>query len=408
MPGMVTFNSTNSLQPSWVNVTNDNIPYFYGGTTQYVKYGSAGVLLSVGGFITESTSQVVAQRREMNSVQVYDIAAEKWSTFFATGDVPPPRSRLCSALSAAPDDSSFQMMIYGGWDEHTALEDMYILIVPAFQWIKINATANMNSSSFASNNESMGRMDHFCSTYRDRQMLVLGGRNQLNLDQTTCDTNYPALRMFDMTTFQWQTQFPLQETTYRVPQAVIDVVGGGPNGGAKQASSWQQTLGANLALFNKTIRKYDPDHPPRNAVSPEGTPTNGTVSSSNAPSISQHTPNSPHRKGEIAGTVVGGVIGICFVGATLYFLIVRKRRGGVRFGDRQQAWHKPELAPECAKPSAARLRHGVYELDGDDLLKTVPREIDGRSLVEEPSLQSCEDRVFHELAGGEVAQQFDT
>ena len=393
MPGTVIFNSSKPQQPSWVNVTNDNIPYFWGGTTQYVRFGSAGVLLSVGGFLTEPTSQFAPQRREMNSVQVYDIAAEKWSTIFARGDIPPPRSRLCSALIAAPDDSSFQMIIHGGWDEQAVLEDVYMLILPAFHWIKINTTANKKSSAFANKNESMGRMDHFCSTYKDRQMLVLGGKNVLNINEPTCDTAYPPLRMLDMTTFQWQTQFPLKDTTYRIPQAVIDVVGGGYNGGAKPASSWQQTLGDNVALFSKTITKYDPDHPPQNVVGNEAKPNNGAASYSNAPS------NSRHRKGVIAGAVVGGVVGLGFLGATIYFLIVRTRQRDVKFENREPSWHKPELARGSVKPSAAILPFRSHEVEGDDPVKMLPREMDGANFrLEAPSLQSRRGEAPHELS----------
>ena len=393
MRGTVIFNSSKPQQPSWTNVTNDDIPYFWGGTTQYVRFGSAGVLLSVGGFLTESTSQSAAQRREMNSVQIYDIAVEKWSTIFATGDIPPSRSRFCSALSAAPDDSSFQMIIYGGWDQQTVLEDMYMLIMPAFHWIKLNTTANLKSSAVAGKNESLGRMDHFCSTYKDRQMLVLGGKNALFYNRTTCDTSYPTLRMLDMTNFQWQTQFPLQETTYQVPQAVIDVVGGGSKGGAKPASSWQQTLGDNVALFSKTIPRYDPDNPPQNVVSNEAKPSNGAASYSNAPSSSRH------RKEETVGAVVGGLFGIGFVGAMIYFLIVRKRHRSVGFEDQDQLWHKPELARGSVKFSAARPGFRTYEVEGDDPVKMLPREMDGGNFrLEAPSLQSREGEVSHELS----------
>ena len=49
LPGLVTFDSTNTQSPSWTNVT-DGIPYFWGPTTQYVRFGKQGVLVSIGGY----------------------------------------------------------------------------------------------------------------------------------------------------------------------------------------------------------------------------------------------------------------------------------------------------------------------------------------------------------------------
>ena len=96
LTGMVIFNSSNTLQPSWTNVTDGSTPFFWNGVTEYIWFGDAGILISVGGFLGESTPQTGSLRplqREMNSVQVYDIASMQWFTIFATGDIPSPRAR---------------------------------------------------------------------------------------------------------------------------------------------------------------------------------------------------------------------------------------------------------------------------------------------------------------------------
>lgn len=175
----------------------------------------------------------------MNDIQVYDIAAGTWFAINATGDVPKPRTNFCSALAAAPDDSSFQLIIYGGNDSDDRfggsgppyMSDVYMLVLPAFQWVKVNTNSPTNSSSTGAE----PRSNQFCTTYHDRQFVVLGGTN--NFDNVSCDSNLPALKMLDLTTFEWQTQYPLQDTTYKLPQAVIDIVGGDPDGGAKPAST---------------------------------------------------------------------------------------------------------------------------------------------------------------------------
>ncbi|KAL6713486.1 hypothetical protein ACLMJK_008951 [Lecanora helva] len=345
--GMVIFNASNPTSPTWTNVTDGTIPYFYGCTTQYVRFGDAGVLVSVGGFITESTDAGVAQRREMNSVQVYDIAGAKWFTVYATGDIPPTRSRPCSALSAAPDDSSFQMILHGGWDEEVGLADMYVLTMPAFHWIKMNVTGG--------NATSGRRMDTFCSTYQDRSMFVIGGKSQLDpsASNISCSDDYAAIRLLDTTTFEWQDQYPLPDTKYQVPQAVIDVIGGNGDGGAKPASAFSQTLGDNAAVFSKTIPHYDPDHPPQDAPK-------SAASSSATPSPKSSSSTS---SGTIAGAAVGGVAGAAvLLGALAWFLLRRRRQNRTSHKQQQQQWAESQaLAPN----SNGQGYHYLHEMGAD-------------------------------------------
>ena len=92
------------------------------------------------------------------------------------------------------------MILHGGWDEQNALGDMYVLSMPAFHWIKMNIT-------------SRPRMDHACSMYQDRQMLLVDGKNQLSVNSSdaSCTKEYPALRLLDTSTLQWQTRYPVQD-----------------------------------------------------------------------------------------------------------------------------------------------------------------------------------------------------
>ena len=121
---------------------------------------------------------------------------------------------------------------------------MYSPIMPAFQWLKINAKINANASISAGMNMSRGMNvsaspePGFRSSYTDRHMIFLGGID-VCAGQRVCDNRNSSLKMLDLTTFEWQTQFLLADPIYRAPQPVIDVVGGGPNGGARPASWWQ-------------------------------------------------------------------------------------------------------------------------------------------------------------------------
>ena len=396
--GLVIFNSTSPQNPSWSNVTSDDLPYFRDPNTQYVRYGSAGILVVVGGRVTTGDD---AALRQMNSIQVYDIAARKWFTQIATGDAPPSSPGYCSAVSAAPDDSSIHLILYGGWtndqgdfdDDHANRAGVYMLIMPAFHWIRVNTTY---ANKLVRTTER--RVGHSCATYKDRQLLVFGGAfDRFENDNKTCNSTFSPLRMLDLTTLQWQTQWPLKDTTYLVPQPVIDVVGGGSGGGAKQANTWQQTLGDNVALFSKTVPRYDPERPPQNNF--ETTDDAGI-----AVPTSSGNPDSGVSKGAVAGAVVGGVAGLALIVAVISFLILWLRRSQRSYDARGQLWQKSELETETEseKPSLAT-RLGLnkrHEIGDHDPAKLQLREMDGQSArVEAPDVQSPRSDRRHELGG---------
>lgn len=313
--GLVTFNSTDPRNPSWTNVTSGDLPYLRAPRTEYMRYGSKGILVALGGYTTGDAN---AAFRKMNSIQIYDIGAGKWFTQVATGDIPPSSANFCTAVTAAPDDSSMQLLFYGGFDmDSTALAGMYLLVIPAFQWVRINTTEKGDNGAKFTN----GRECHVCTTYRDRQMLVFGGKSVDN-HNGSCRDNFSPLRMLDLTTFQWQTQWPLSDTTYRVPQAVIDVAGGGPLGNANAADTWQSVLGDNTELFSKIIPRYDPEHPPQSTTS-STTSASANVATSNSTSQS---PSSGLSEGARTGAIVGGVVGICIIIAAINFLLLRSHQ----------------------------------------------------------------------------------
>ena len=150
----------------------------------------------------------------------------------ATGDVPVARSESCSVISASPDDSSFQITLYGGYNIHdgAAFEDVYVLAIPAFRYIYINITSTNNLETQAS--AGAGRYATTCVLYEDRQMMVLGGLLIFNGDDSitnteTCNSSWSAIRQLDTTTFQWQDTFNPGSEPYAVPDQVSNVIGGG-------------------------------------------------------------------------------------------------------------------------------------------------------------------------------------
>ncbi len=58
VPGMVTFDSTYLNNLTWTNTTS-GVPYFWGCTTQYVRFGTKRVLVSVGGYTVINNSNLI-------------------------------------------------------------------------------------------------------------------------------------------------------------------------------------------------------------------------------------------------------------------------------------------------------------------------------------------------------------
>ena len=148
----------------------------------------------------------------------------------ATGDIPLARSDFCSVISASPDDSSFQVTFYGGYNIHetAAFEDVYVLAIPAFRYINITTKKNVDTQLGA----ETGRWATTCALYEDRQMMVIGGSlmfndNDQQVNVESCNASWGAIRQLDTTTFEWQNEFNPGSEAYAVPDQVSNVIGGG-------------------------------------------------------------------------------------------------------------------------------------------------------------------------------------
>jgi hypothetical protein len=117
--------------------------------------------------------------------------------------------------------------MYGGWDQasRSANEDLYVLTVPSFQWIKLDAHKGYDADG---SGDAKGRSHHKCVTWNNAQMLVVGGMLDAGkgvLNNRSCDLNYLPWRVLDTSTYAWSTDFK-KDAKYTVPDAVTQVVGG--------------------------------------------------------------------------------------------------------------------------------------------------------------------------------------
>lgn len=157
----------------------------------------------------------------LSKISVYDIQSKTWYGVTATGDLPEDRTQFCAVVSASVDQSTFQVTIFGGWNAYIGkrYENVFVLTVPSFRWIKIN-----DKNDFEDNSANIGRSGHRCIIYKDSQMIVLGGVVS-DTAQTSCNTAYPPLRVLDTSSYIWKNVFdPAVE--YSVPDIVTNVIGG--------------------------------------------------------------------------------------------------------------------------------------------------------------------------------------
>ncbi|KAI0206309.1 hypothetical protein F4808DRAFT_114668 [Astrocystis sublimbata] len=208
------------------------------GVLIYVPgWGPGGILLGLGGGVVGDHDSTDAFS-SMTTIDVYDIASSQWYHQETAGDEKPGvRVNPCAVVFTAPDASSFNIYMYGGQNllpvgEQKQYNDVWILTVPSFTWIKVDVP---------SDNEPPGRAGHSCAA-RDGQLVVVGGY----VDESIQCEN-PGVFVFDASKLAWQSKFnaadhPADENAdntvlagshgYQVPDAVQSVIGGNSDGGA--------------------------------------------------------------------------------------------------------------------------------------------------------------------------------
>lgn len=206
--------------------------------------------------------------------------------------------------------SSTNVYLYGGQNlipagSQQQYDDMWILTIPSFTWIKVDTT-----------NQSVppARAGHTCNIW-DGQMIVVGGYVGQNI---SCDS--PGVYVFDASQLKWQNQFtalkggntPNQQAAqskdstgiggsygYQVPGAVQSVIGGHGNGGATVTAPAKAATVGPLAT-GKPIT-YTVTAPNGAVVTETRGPSSGGGGSSGG---SNGGPN--------IGAIVAGVIAGCF------------------------------------------------------------------------------------------------
>lgn len=227
---LITVDMSSMRDETWSNATlPDYIPGRANAELVWVPVSKSGVLVAVGGVINPvelwrtsklNDSQTAESKRIsptfMETVSVYDVDSHKWYLQNTTGDIPGQLTQFCSVLASAPDNSSHNIYIYGGVDgldySQTPSDDVYILSLPSFKWIK----AYHGTSSH-------GRSSHKCFKPYPNQMLAIGG---INGSSTSCVEGGIVVN-FDLNDLTFQNGYdPSQWGEYKVPDLVTAQIGG--------------------------------------------------------------------------------------------------------------------------------------------------------------------------------------
>ncbi|EAA28598.1 hypothetical protein GE21DRAFT_4679 [Neurospora crassa] len=299
------------------------------GAMVFIPIGDGGMLVYFGGLMQsqseddKKSGNMTTEGQPMEMIYLYDVLSSKWYVQNATGEVPGKRRRFCAGATWAGDKSSYNIYIYGGAstppDNHPGYDDVYILTIPSFQWLKLYPKPSDNSDP-SQHSQQGGAYPHHsltCNVISQAQMLIIGGSFPLSTD---CDvpsqfgTHNLDLGEQNAKKEPWQL-FDTNLTTYAVPDVVVKVVGGGKDGGATKREPEKGWAHPDLKVLLTREAKFAARTATRSVTSATGTSdTNrgGTDLS----------------KGAIAGIAVGGAVAIsaALVGACWFIRRHRQRR----------------------------------------------------------------------------------
>jgi hypothetical protein len=104
--------------------------------------------------------------------------------------------------------------MYGGMGTNgSAIDDLYVLSMPSFQWTLIYSGQSP-------------RYGHTCHLVGNRQFVTVGGTNDTDLTRG-CDWESSSVAIYDMSALNWGSAFNASAAPYTLPSQLTSVIGGG-------------------------------------------------------------------------------------------------------------------------------------------------------------------------------------
>lgn len=324
-----------------------------GGGLQYVpNIGNNGLLVALGGKVLDGvqpvTSESMGRLLDFDTVDVFDLASYSdtksngtWYTQSTSGEIPSARIDSCTVLASAPDNSSHNIFMYGGWDPTATsnttkyFDDMYALSLPSFTWIKM----------FEGESPRYG---HTCHLTAGRQLLTVGGSTQHGNITDTCDWETESIAVMDLPTMTWGSIFTAGHQPYELSNGLIKMLGGTAQG---NATLKEPVLGWASAEFENVMR-----------TSRVYSNLEGTLG------ISRPVATKPSGSFRARITIITTVTitGSCVIACIVLLWLRRRRRNNTLATDRAEDPVEPSYeVEEKAKFELPPDEKQVYELTGE-------------------------------------------
>lgn len=324
-----------------------------------MPWGEEGILVGIGGGRNDTFSQ-------LNIVDIYDLKTRTWTKQATDGSTPKYRVNPCAVVGSASDGSSHNIYFFGGqnlvpYGSQEQYNDMWILSVPSFSWIQVD----MKGQSVPP-----ARAGHTCEL-RGSEMIVIGGYVG---QEFSCDS--PGIYVFDAAATNWKNNYDSSlglsggspsgsnaAELYRVPQVVIEVIGGDATGGA---------------TVTQPIQTPDPDSPvvtgkpgdykyttiiPHTATPTTATVTNsdGTVTTTTTFPDNPGNPGNPGNDSSSKSPNIGLIIGVVVAGIVVLVLLIL----GAAY-----LWYRRKIKElrEASEKLAANTGHSTRRTSGDERL----------------------------------------
>ncbi|KAH7124849.1 hypothetical protein B0J13DRAFT_646745 [Dactylonectria estremocensis] len=305
---------------SWSNLTGPDDVRRAEGSMVFIPIGDAGMLVYFGGS-KDLYGNGTLTPQPLDEIFLFDVANGKWYTQQTSGRTPEIRRRFCGGATWAQDQSSYNIYIYGGAGfppETTGYDDIYILTIPSFQWIRGPYPPGSNvTGAFPKSMMS-------CNVIDNAQMLVIGGTYS-NDTTYMCDadsvwgTHNMDLGEENPDNAIWALYKP-NLTTYAVPTDILTAVGGRNSGGAVKTKPISGFDAPDLSVLMTRTALPATRKPTRQVSFTTTTKSTSTPTSKpddDSPSLST---------GAIAGIAVGGSIALILALLGCCFFIRRRRK----------------------------------------------------------------------------------
>lgn len=265
-----------------------------------------GLLMFLAGEQQANFSSSQWSPMNLSTVYMYDVATRTFHNQTTTGDVPTPRERPCAVATRKQDGGSYEIFLWGGKNDTAVLNDLHVLTVPGFTWMKIEHF------------EEDGRYQHSCAVVGpgQSQMINVGGLQSISRreDSYGIDSFANGLKIFDLAKWFWRDNFDPNAAAYE------------PN---EQVQKWY-SLRSNLESVQWTDDKTKALFPLAAQNDPSANP-----GGSGQPGARQDDAGSGSAPvGAIVGGVVGGVV---LVAAAILFFMLRRRRLRRKWAAEQKA-----------------------------------------------------------------------